>query len=209
MDCSMTRCPVHHQLPELTETHAHQVGDAIQTSHHLPSPSPAFSLSQHQGLCQLVSSSQQVDKVLEFQLQYQSFQRIFRIDFLWDWLLWSPCSPKDSQESSSTPQLKTTSPSVLRFLYSPTLTSIYDYWKTIALTRQNFVSKVMSLLFNMLSRLEKEIAAHSSVLSWRIPGMVEPGGLPSMGSHRVGHDWSNLAAAAGWSKLFFQGASIF
>ena len=70
----------------------------------------------------------------------------------------------------------------------PTLTSIYDYWKTIALTRQKFVSKVMSLIFNMLSRLEKEIAAHSSVLAWRIPGMAEPGGLPSMGLHRVGHD---------------------
>ena len=55
MDCSMTRFPVYHQLPELTQTHAHQVGDAIQTSHHLPSPSPAISLSQHQGLFQWVS----------------------------------------------------------------------------------------------------------------------------------------------------------
>ena len=44
--------------------------------------------------------------------------------------------------------------------------------------------------------LEKEMTAHSSVLAWRIPGMGEPGGLPSMGSHRVGHDWSDLAAAA-------------
>ena len=72
--------------------------------------------------------------------------------------------------------------------------------KTIALTRWTFVSKVMSLLCNMLSRLEKEMATHSNVLAWRIPGMGEPGGLPSMGSHRVGHDWSDLAAAAaGWS----------
>ena len=62
--------------------------------------------------------------------------------------------------------------------------------KTIALTRLTFVGKVMSLLFNMLS----------SVLAWRIPGTGEPGGLPSMGSHRVRHDWSDLAAAAaGWS----------
>ena len=44
--------------------------------------------------------------------------------------------------------------------------------------------------------LEKEMATHSSVLAWRIPGMAEPGGLPSMGSHRVGHDWRDLAAAA-------------
>ena len=50
--------------------------------------------------------------------------------------------------------------------------------------------------------LEKEMATHSSVLAWRIPGMGDPGGLPSMGSHRVGHDWSNLAAAAAaWSHI--------
>ena len=60
--------------------------------------------------------------------------------------------------------------------------------KTIAFTRWTFVGKVMSLLFNMLSRLEKEMATHSSVLAWRIPGMAEPGWLPSMGSHKVGHD---------------------
>ena len=62
--------------------------------------------------------------------------------------------------------------------------------KTIALTKWTLVSKVMSLLFNMLSRfaMEKEMATHSSVLVWRIPGMEEPDGLPSMGSHRVGHD---------------------
>ena len=133
--------------------------------------------------------------------------------------------------------------------------------KTIALTRRTFFGKVMSLLFNMLSRLviregngtplqysclenpmdgrtwraavhgvtecwtrlsdftftfhfhalEKEMATHSSVLAWRIPGTGEPGGLPSMGSHRVRHDWSDLAAAAaaGWSWLSFQGVSIF
>ena len=62
--------------------------------------------------------------------------------------------------------------------------------KTITLTIQTFVSKMMSLLFNVLSRfvMEKEMATHSSVLAWRIPGTGEPGGLPSMGSHRVGHD---------------------
>ena len=66
---------------------------------------------------------------------------------------WSPCSPRDSQESSPTPQFKSISSLALSFLYSPTLTSIHDYWKTIALTRRTFVDKVMSLLFNMLSRL--------------------------------------------------------
>ena len=74
MDCSMPGFPVHHQLPELAQTHVHQVGDTIQPSHPLSSPSPpAFNLSQHQGPFQRVSSSHQVAKVLEFQLQHQSF----------------------------------------------------------------------------------------------------------------------------------------
>ena len=75
MDCSTTGFPVHHQLAEPAQTHVHRVGDAIQSSHPLWSPSPpAFSLSQHQGLFQGVSSLHQVAKVLEFQLQHQSFQ---------------------------------------------------------------------------------------------------------------------------------------
>ena len=82
-DCSTPGLPVHHQLPESTQTHVHWVGDASQSSHPLSSPSPpAFSLSQHQGLFKWVSSSHQVAKVLELQLQHQSFQRIFRTDFL-------------------------------------------------------------------------------------------------------------------------------
>ena len=75
MNRSMPGLPVHHQLPEFTQTHAHQVGDAIQPSHPLSSPSsPTFNLSQHQGLFQWVSSSHEVAKVLKFQLQHQSFQ---------------------------------------------------------------------------------------------------------------------------------------
>ena len=91
---------------------------------------PALNLSQHQGLFQWVSSSNQVAKVLEFQLQHQSFQWIFRTDFLWDGLAGSPCSPRDSQKSSPTPQFQSINSSVLSFLYSPTLTSIHDYWKS-------------------------------------------------------------------------------
>ena len=67
---------------------------------------PFSCLSHHQGLFQWVSSSHQVARVLEFQLQYQSFQWIFRTDFLYDWLVWTPCSPRDSPESSPTPQFK-------------------------------------------------------------------------------------------------------
>ena len=83
LDCSTPGLPVRHQLPEFTQTHVHWGGDAIQPSHPLASPSPpTFNLSQHQGLFQWVSSSHQVVKVLEFQLQHQPFQWIFRTDVL-------------------------------------------------------------------------------------------------------------------------------
>ena len=97
--------PVHYQSPELPQTDVHWVSDAIQPSHPLSSPyPPAFNLSQHQGLFQWVSFLHQVAKVLEFQLQHQSFQWTPRSDFLQDGLVGSPCSPRDSQESSPTPQ---------------------------------------------------------------------------------------------------------
>ena len=75
MDSSMPGFPVHHQLPELAQTHVRRVSDALQPSHPLSSPSPpAFNLSQHQDLFQWVSSLHQMAKVLELQLQHQSFQ---------------------------------------------------------------------------------------------------------------------------------------
>ena len=136
MDCSMPGLPVHHQLLELTQTHVHGVGDAIQPSHPLSSPSPpAFNLFPHQGLFQWVSSLHQVAKAWVFQLQHQSFQWIFRTDFLWDWLVWSPCSPRDSQESSPTPQFKSINFLTLSFFYSSTLTSIHDHWKNNSLDK--------------------------------------------------------------------------
>ena len=83
MDCSTPGLSVHHQLPEFTQTHVHWVGDAIQPSHPLSSPSPpTFNLSQHQGLFQRVNSLHEVAKVLEFQLQHQSFQWTPRTDLL-------------------------------------------------------------------------------------------------------------------------------
>ena len=82
MDRSMPGLPVHHQLPEFTQTHVRWVGDAIQPSHPLSSPSPAFNLSQHQGLFKWVSSLHQVAKVLEFQLQHQCFQWTLRTNLL-------------------------------------------------------------------------------------------------------------------------------
>ena len=75
MNRSTPGLPVPHQFPEFTQTHAHQIGDAIEPSHPLLSPSPpAPNPSQHQGLFQRVNSSHQVAKVLAFQLQHQSFQ---------------------------------------------------------------------------------------------------------------------------------------
>ena len=83
MNRSTPGLPVHHQLPESTQTHVHWVCDAIQPSHPLSSPSPpALNLSQHQGLFKWVNSLHQVAKVLEFQLQHQSFQWTPRIDLL-------------------------------------------------------------------------------------------------------------------------------
>ena len=128
--------------------------DAIQPSHPLsPSPPPAPNPSQHQGLFQWVNSSHKVAKVLKFQFQHQFFQWTPRTDLLQDGLVGSPCSPRDSQESSPTPQFKTINSLVLSFLHCPTLTSIHDHWKNHSLTRQTFVDKVMSLLFSMFSRL--------------------------------------------------------
>ena len=128
MDCSSLSFPVYHQQLELTQTHVHRVGDAIQPSHPLSSPSlPAFSLSQHQGVFQWVSSSHQVAEVLELQLWHQSFQWIFRIDFLQNWLVWSLVvqgtlksllQPHDSKASV-----------LIKLHNGPSLTSLHDYWK--------------------------------------------------------------------------------
>ena len=130
MNHSIPGLPVHHKLPEFTQTHAHRADDAIQPSHPLSSPSPpAPNPSQHQGLFQWVNSSHEVAKVLEFQLQHQSFQWPPRTYLLQDGLVGSPCSPRDSQESSPTPQLKSINFSVLSFLHIPTLISLHDHWK--------------------------------------------------------------------------------
>ena len=129
-----TRPPCPSPTPEFTQTHAHWIGDAIQPSHPLSSPSPSASNpSQHQSLFQWVNSSREVAKLLEFHLQHQSFQWTPRTDLLQNGLVGSPCSPRDSQESSPTPQFKSINSSELSFLYSPTLTSIRDYWKNHSL----------------------------------------------------------------------------
>ena len=128
MNHSTPGLPVHHQLPELAHTHVHWVSDAIQPAYPLSSPSPpGLNLSQHQSLFKGVSSSHQMAKVLQFQLQHQSFQWTPRTDVLYDGLVGSPCGPRDSQESSPTPQFKSINSSALSFLYSFTLTHIHTW----------------------------------------------------------------------------------
>ena len=153
MDYSTPGLPVHHQLPEFTQTHVHWVDDAIQLFHLLSSPfPPAFHLSQQQGLIKWDSSLHQVVKVLEFQLRHQSFQWTLRTELLYDGLVGSPCSPRDSQQSS--PNYSTKASIIWHSAFFVVQFTLYMIiGKTIALTRWTFVGKVMYLLLNMLSRL--------------------------------------------------------
>ena len=125
--------PVRHQLPESTQTHVHWVGDAIQPSHPLLSPSPpALNISQHQDLFKWVSSSYQLAKVLSFSFNISPSSEHRDWSPL-GWSGWISFSPRDSQESSPTPQFKSIISLALSFLYSPTLTSIHDHWKNHSL----------------------------------------------------------------------------
>ena len=152
MNCSTPGLPVHYQLPEPTQTHVHWVGDAIQPSHPLSSPSPpAPNLSQHQGIFQWVSSSHQVAKALEFQLQHQSFQWTlvsFRMDWL-DLLVVQGTLKSLLQHHSSKASILWLSAFFLVQLSHPYMST----GKTITLTRQTLVGNIMSLLLNILSRL--------------------------------------------------------
>ena len=126
MNHSTPGLPVHHHLPEFTQTHVHWVRS-------MGAGPPAPNSSQHQSLLQWVNSSHQMAKVLEFQLQHHSFQRNPRADLLQNGLVGSPCSPRDSQESSPTPQFKSINSLVLSLPHSPTLTSIHDHRKNHSL----------------------------------------------------------------------------
>ena len=148
MNRSTPGLPVHHQLLESTQTHVHWVCVAIQPSHPLLSPSPpALNLFQHHGLFRWVCSSHQVAKVLELQLQHQSFQWIFRTDL--DLLAMQGTLKSVLQHHSSKASILQHSAFFTVQLSHPYMTT----GKTIALTRQTFLGKVMSLLLNMLSRL--------------------------------------------------------
>ena len=154
MNHSTPGLPVHHKLPEFTQTHVHWVSDATEPSNpllsHFP---PSLNLSEHQVLFKWVSSSHQVAKVFGVAASTSVLPMNTQDWSPLGWTGWIPCIPRDSQESSPTPQFKSINSLALSFLYSPTLTSIHDHWKKHSLDRRTFVGKVMSLLFNMLSRL--------------------------------------------------------
>ena len=166
MDCSMSGLSVPHHLLKFAHIHVHCINDAIQPPHPLmPSVLSALNLSQHQGIFQWVGCSHQMTRILEFQLQHQLFQWVFRIDFPSDWCL---CCPRNSQESSPAPQFKGINSLALCLLYGPALTSICDLGKTIGLSIWTFVGRVMSLLFKTLSRFSMAFLPRSncSLISW-------------------------------------------
>ena len=153
MDCNMPGYPVHHQLPESTQTHVHWVGDAIQSSHPLSSPSPpALNLSQHQGLFQWVSSLLRWPKDWSFSFSISPTNEYsglisFRMDWL-DLLAVQGTLKSLLQHHSSKASVLQSSAFFIVQLSHPYMTT----GKTIALTRWTFVGKVTSLIFNMLSR---------------------------------------------------------
>ena len=199
MNCSTPGLPVHHQLPEFTQTHVHRVGDTIQPSHPLSSPSPpAPNPSKHQGLLQWVNSSCEVAKVLKFQLQCQTFQWTPRmISFRMDWLdilaVQGTLKSLLQHHSSKASIFRCSAFFTVQLSHSHMTTG-----KTIALTRRTFVGKVMSLLFNMLSRLVITFLPRSKCLliSWlQSPSAVilEPkiikSDTVSTVSPSISHEW--------------------
>ena len=170
MDCCKTPgCPALHQLPELTQTHVHQVNDAVQPSHPLSNPSlPAFYLSQHQGLFKWVNSSHQVAKYWSSSFSISPSNEYpglisFRMDWL-DLLAVQGTLKSLLQHHSSKASILLCSDFFILQLSHLCITT----GKTIALTRQTFVGKVMSLLFNMLSRLVIAFLQRSKrlLISW-------------------------------------------
>ena len=153
MDCSMPGFPVHYQLPELAQTHAHWVGDAIQPSHPLSSPSPpALNLSQHQGLFKRVLHIKW-PKNWSFSLSiYPSNEYSGLISFRMDWLdlfeVQGTLKSLLQHHSSKASILQCSAFFIVQLSHS-----YMTIGETIALTRWTFIGKVMSLLFNMLSKL--------------------------------------------------------
>ena len=173
MNCSTPGLPVHHHLQEFTQIHIHRVRDAIQPSDPLSSSSPpAPNPSQHQNLFQWVSSSHEVAKVLELQLQHHSFQRNSRVDLLQNGLFGSPCSPRDSQESSPTPQfLLKNSETCISFI----TTLLFFYCLSFLSTSPHFLNQ----------QLFQSALQNSRRRKWQPTPVFSP---------EESHGWRNLSA---------------
>ena len=177
--------PVHHHLPEFTQTHVHRVGDAIQPSHPL---CPLFLLPPIPPSIRVFSNESTLrmrwPKYWSFSFSISpSNEHPGLISFRMDWM--DLLAVQGTLKSLL--QHHSSKASILQLSAFFTVQLSYPYMttgKTIALTRQTFVGKVISLLFNMLS-----MATHSSILAWKIPWVEESGRLQSMGSQRVGQDW--------------------
>ena len=168
MNRSTPGLPVHHHLPEFTQTHVHRVGDAIQPSRPLSSPfPPAPNPSQHQSLFQRVNSSHEVAKVLEFQLQHHSFQRTPRAVFRMNWLnllaVQGTLKSLLQHHSSKALILQRSAFFIVQLSHPYMITG-----KTIALTRRTLVGKVNVPALNMLSRLVIAFLPRSKrlLISW-------------------------------------------
>ena len=197
MNRSMPRLSDHHQLPEFTQTHVHWVADAIQPSHPVSSPSPALNLSQHWGLFKWVSSLHQVAKYWNFSFSISpSKERSGLISFRMDWLdLLAVQGTLKSllQHHSSKASILWCSAFFIVQLSHPYMTT----GKTIVLTRWSFVGKVMSLFFNMPSRLVITFFPRSKhlLISWlQLPSAVilEPPKIKSVTVSTRCHDLSFL-----------------
>ena len=169
MGCSIPGLPVHHQLPELAQTHVHRVGDAIQPSHPLSSPSlPAFNLSQHQGFSNDSVLHIRWPKYWSFRFSISSSNEYSGlISFKMEWL--DLLAVQGTLKSLL--QHHSSKASILWYSAFFTVQLSHPYMttgKTIALTRRTFVGKVMSLLFNMLSRLVITFLPRSKhlLISW-------------------------------------------
>ena len=221
MNCSTPGFPVLHHLPELAETHVYRVGNAIQPSHPLSSPSsPAFTLSKHLGLFLWVSSSHQVAKVLELQLQNQSSNEYLGlISFQIDWLI-SLQSKGLSRVFSNTTAQKHQFFNIQPSLWSNSHIHTRLLEKSLTLTLWTFVNKIMSLLFNMLSSFVRTFLSRNKCLliSWlQSPSAVilEPKKIKavtvSIVSPSICHElmpWSSLFECWVLSQLFHSSISF-
>ena len=203
-DYSMPDSPVLHCLLEFPKGHLHW---AVMLSNHLilchpllllPSVFPSIVFCFHE----LTLCINQVAKILALQLRQQFFQRICRVDFLYNWLVWSPCCPRESQESSPTPKFKSINYLVLSLLYGPTLNPNMTIGETMTLTVWTFVDKVMSLLLKMLSKFVIAFLPRSKCLlnSWLQLSTAEILG-PKKVESVIASTFPHLFAMNCWDKM--------